>query len=462
MIVSELKSLSVPDLTRILEAAAVRRGSDKGPDGVSCDTRSLSAGELFFAVRGERFNGHDFVTDAFRKKAWGAVISEKRTEFSDLEDFTLLQTDDTVKALGKLAGYVRQSRTSMTVIGLTGSNGKTTTKELLRKALSTKGKAAASPGNFNNFIGVPLSIFGTCPDTRFAIIEMGTESPGEIAYLAGLAEPDVALVTNTGDTHLKHLNTREGVAREKAHIYTHMAEGGTGVVNADDRYADLFMSHISGPVVTFGMEHKADLCGKVARHDEDGFTLEVNGRWNISCPLHGIHNSMNLLAALGVCRSLGFGPEEFSDAFRDISMPPMRMERTIIQGIICYNDAYNANPQSVRAGISFITGMPIQNGNKKILVLGDMRDLGPSSDTLHTETGGLITGETADVLITVGEHAYHAGKSAAAGSNPPGRIIHCSTVTEAGEALFSVAEPGDILYVKGSRSVGLERILEER
>lgn len=463
MKVQEIRKLSASDLAAVTDSEIVLTGSVQCPKGISIDTRTLSRGDLFFAVKGSRFNGHDFIQDAFDKKAWGAVVSEEKACRTDVEGFTLLRTDDTVEALGKCAQYVRRSRKEMIVAGITGSNGKTTTKELLKRALSAKGSAAASPGNFNNFIGVPLSIFSAPADTRFGIIEMGTESPGEIEYLAGLTEPDAALVTNVGDTHLEHLGSREGVAREKGRLYAHLSEDGTGIVNADDGFAEFFMSLIPGKTVTFSMKKPADIYGTVIDSDREGFTLEINGKYHIRCGLPGIHNSMNLLAALGVCKALGFEPEEFSGSFiHDLDIPGMRMERSTVQGITCYNDAYNANPQSVSAGIDFFRRCSARNGTRKILVLGDMLDLGPDSDRLHSEIGSLITAETADVLVTVGGKARLAAEAAGAGEEPPEEIISCSNAAEAGDAVFSLAHRGDMLFLKGSRGMALEQILEGR
>ncbi|MFH1708545.1 MAG: UDP-N-acetylmuramoyl-tripeptide--D-alanyl-D-alanine ligase [Planctomycetota bacterium] len=461
MRVVELTHLDAPALAAVLNGELIRPGDGRRAAGVGHDTRTLEAGDLFFAIRGDRFDGHAFMAAAGARGAAGAVVSDPAAAGALPADRLVVRVADTTAALGRLAAHMRRTRTGLTVVGVTGSNGKTTSKELIRAALGRAGPTAHSPGNFNNHIGVPMSVLGIPSGSRYAVIEMGTEAPGEIAPLAAIARPDIAIVTNIGDTHLLGLGSRDGVAREKGHIYSALASGGTAVINLDTGFADHFRTLAPGPVVTYSMAAAADLTGELAASGPDGIVVRVNGRWDFPCRLPGAHNAANLLGALAVCRAAGLDPARFVDAFAGVVLPGMRMERRTAGGITFINDAYNANPQSMRAGIAFLGGLDARPG-RKIFVCGDMRDLGPGAETLHDAVGRLITARTADLLITVGPLAAAAGRMAAEGTTPPAQVIACATVAEARQALAGAVRPGDTVYLKGSRSVGLEGVLEGR
>ncbi len=458
MKVRELSQLDPVKLAEILQAELVSTGENRPADGVSHDTRSLEKGDLFFAVKGDSFDGHTFIQTAFEKGAAGVVASTFSKNPAG-EYRLILRVEDTVQAMGNLARHIRELRGNTVTVGITGSNGKTTSKELVTAALSLKFPAVKSPGNFNNFIGVPLSIFSMDPDAHFAVIEMGTSAAGEIAYLAGIACPDIAVVTNVGDSHLEFLKSRKGVAEEKGDLYRALKPEGTGVVNNDDEYAGFFREIIPGNVITFGLENRSDINGDVIHSDENGFILRVNDSWEYRCPLKGRHNALNVCAALAVCSAAGFDPGDFTEAFENIEIPGMRMERTTVRGIRIINDAYNANPQSMKAGFEFLREYPVSNGTRKILVCGDMKELGNAAGDLHYETGRLITAETADVLITVGSDSAEIERGACENTPHP-QTVHCSSAEEAGKVLFDTAEPGDVVLIKASRSMGLETILE--
>lgn len=460
MFVRELHGMRTAALSEILQADILIGTKTAGFSGVSTDSRTAQKGELFFAISGERFDGHDFLKNAMRTGICGAVVSKDINISEDMGNTVVFKVNSTTEALGRLAHYVREARREVTVIGITGSNGKTTTKEFVYAALSSKVKTSRSPGNFNNRIGVPVSIFNSDPGAEILIIEMGTSAPGEIASLAGIARPDIVLVTNVGDTHLEYLKNREGVAQAKAEIYETLSEGGIGVVNMDDAFAEFFITKIKGRTVSYGIKSDADISGEIISSNTEGFVIRVNNKWKVLCGVSGEHNGLNLLGALAVCCAAGYRIEEFISCFEDIRIPSMRMEKEKIQGVLYYNDAYNANPQSMRAGIVFMQRAVLEKGCRKILVCGDMKELGPKEEQFHSEVGSLITGNVADVLITVGELGCLIGRASAKNSNRPQEIIHCANVHDARKTLSSIAKQGDMVYIKASRSVGLERILE--
>lgn len=424
--------------------------------GVSIDSRTIKEGELFVALKGDRFDGHDFVLDAISKGASGAMISRDREGMVGVPDRGfLISVDDTVKGLQRLASSWR-TRFEIPVIGITGSVGKTTTKEMVAKVLSTRGPVLANMRSFNNQIGLPLEILKLSEEHWAAVLEMGTNSPGEIATLCGIASPKIGVITSIGKAHTEGLGDIEGIKREKGALLESLPEDGLAILNSDDPNVLDLSKRTRARVVTYGMGSDAairaadmeEIWGKGIRiHMEDGAIFEI--------PLWGKHNGYNALAAVAVGRSLGIQDQEIASSLSLLSPAPMRMELKEEGGVIVIDDSYNANPLSMRAAIMALASTPAM---RRIAVLGDMLELGRISEEEHRDLGSFVAEAGVDILLAVGdmsdlvvEGALRAGKILA---------IPFGTPEEASHFLAQEILPGDAVLVKGSRKVGMEKVVE--
>ena len=435
-------------MCRLQEIAAMSGGRLAGPDveiaAVGSDTRSLAPGELFVALRGPRFDGHDFVAAPGFQGAAALVDHEIAGNLPQVV------VDDTLAALGRLAAAWRR-RMSARVVALTGSSGKTTVKEMIAAILREQGPTLATRGNLNNEIGVPLTLLGLRPVHRFAVVEMGANHPREIDALTQIASPDVALVNNAGPAHLEGFGGIEGVARAKGEIYGGLGPAGTAVVNADDPFADYWRGLNAGRrVLSFGMAAEdADYRGRL-----DGGALDVtapDGEQRIGLPLPGRHNAMNALAACAAVGALGVGIDAAAAAL--VGMTPVAgrlMPRAGIRGAHILDDTYNANPASTAAAIEVLAAEP----GERWLALGDMGELGPSGPQLHRETGECARAAGLERLYTTGVLAAEAAK----GFGPEAR--HFESRDALVETLERDLHEGVTLLVKGSRASRMERVVD--
>lgn len=423
--------------------------------GVSSDSRTVQAGDLFVAIRGERFDGHDFVKGAFEKGALGAVVSRPFDSMAEHSDKAVFLVPDTTFALGEIAKAYRASLGAR-IIGVTGSNGKTTTREMIYHLLSKHFRVVRAAKSFNNFIGVPLTLFQIEPDDEYAVIEMGTSAPGEIARLAEIAQPDLGVITNVSATHLAGLGSEEGVANAKAEILDAMGEDGVAILNRDNRWTERIAGRCRGRVITFGEGAGADVRATSVAQNGEAIRFQVEGT-EFRLPVVGRHNVLNALAALAVCRHLGLGLEELRRDFSDFQLPSMRLQREVLGGVTVINDAYNANPVSMGAAIDTFAGM---SAGRKIFVCGDMLELGPDSARLHGEVGAKLAQARPDFLWTVGQESRHTADAAKAGGLSPEKLRHADSSEAAGAELAAFVRPGDLVFLKGSRGMALEKVLE--
>ena len=428
-------------------------------ESVGTDSRAIVPGQLFVALRGERFDGHDFVETA-RAAGAAAVMVDARWEAEHAQsDVVRLVVDDTRLALGALAAGWRD-RFNIPLIGITGSNGKTTVKEMcasiLRAWLGKEDAVLATQGNFNNDIGLPLTLLGLRAHHRAAVIEMGMNHPGEIAMLTGWARPTVALVNNAQRAHLEGMGSLDSVVHEKGCIYDGLAEKGVAVVNADDAHADEWLAQNAQArrkTVSFGITMPATVRGRCELRDLESI-LWLDTPWGqAECMLRmpGIHNALNALAAAAACLSMGAPLAAVTEGISGCNGVHGRLQRRMgPRGALLLDDTYNANPDSVRAGIDVLARMP----GRTVLVFGDMGEVGEASVQAHVEVGAYAKDKGIDCLCTLGAMSESAASKFGVGS------WHFPTVETLVDALAPSLNADDTVLVKGSRFMRMERVVE--
>ena len=428
------------------------RKSDSGlgwvVSGWSIDTRTLAGGDLFFALRGPSHDGHDFVEEAIRKGAAGVVVDHAIEGARNA-----LVVPDTLGALQSLAGWARK-RWGGQVIGVTGSAGKTTTKDAIAHLLSAEMMVGKTIGNLNNHVGVPLSILRLPEDCRMAVLEMGMNHAGEIGALAEIARPDVGVVTNVGYAHTEFFDGIEGVAAAKRELIEALPADGVAVLNADDSRVIEFR-RMAGRSVTFGFSAGADVRAQKLELAPDGSRFEVDGV-HFDIPLAGRHGVMNTLAAVAVAGVYGIPPERLTGAARSLESGKMRGERIQTGGITILNDCYNSNPEAVRAMVDVLGATPAR---RRLAVLGEMLELGPSAEPLHREIGTYVAGRGIDVLIGIRGASRHMVEEAVR-AGMSGAAYFFEDPETAGDFLRRLAQEGDAILFKGSRGVAVEKAME--
>lgn len=427
----------------------VLRGDDHGFAGVSTDTRTLRDGELFFALQGPNFNGCDYLTTAKANGAAGAVVPA----FMD-EDISQIKVDDTRKALGRFGAMWRQQH-DVTVIGITGSNGKTTLKELIRACLSQQAPTLATQGNLNNDIGMPMMLARIENQHRFAVFEMGANHAGEIAYLAALASPDVVVITNAAAAHLEGFGSVEGVAHAKGEILQNAKRPGAAVLNADDQYFEYWASLVEDvDTVSFGLSASADVYADeiVTDIEQSTFHLHLPTADVTAClPLAGIHNVRNACAAAAVAHTLGIDAQQIRTAFESVSPVAGRLQPLgAVSGATLFDDSYNANPLSVIAAAEFLSHL----SGESWLVLGDMKELGDNAAALHREVGEAARACGVDRLFALGDLSRNTVEGFGEHASWYGSID--ALVDELSDTLSDSVN----VLVKGSRSMRMERVVD--
>jgi len=422
----------------------------------SLDSRTIQPGELFFAVRGERFDGHDFVLPALEKGAVAAVVDDDR-----LRDFSrkagLMAVEDPLAALQALGAAVRRLWAKR-LVGVTGSTGKTTTKEAIAHVLATRFRVLKSEGNLNNHFGLPLMLLKLEREQDIAVIEMGMSHAGEIARLATIARPEIGVVTNVAPVHLEFFNSVEEIARAKYELIQALPAGGTAILNADDEYVSQFGRGFNGKVVLYGRRPEARVrAEKVETQGAFGskFDLVVDGsRERATLPLVGAHNVDNALAAVAVALEFGFTPAEAAHGLARLAPADKRGQVVQLGNITIINDCYNSNPKALNAMVDTLAATP---AGRRIVVAGEMLELGSRGEALHRQSGEHMAGKKIDVLVGVRGLAQ-AMVEAARGAGMRAEFL--ATAEEAGEWLVRETQPGDLVLVKGSRGVKLEKALE--
>ena len=426
--------------------------------GYSIDSRTLKPGDLFFAIKGERFDGHDFVDAALAAGAVGAVVrKDAASRYSEKK--RLLLVDETLAALQRLAKAVRKLW-GHTLIGVTGSAGKTTTKEAIAKVLAAHKRVLKSEGNFNNEYGLPLQLLKLEPEHEVAVIEMGMNHHGEITALCKIAEPNMGVVTNVAPVHLGFFESVKDIARAKYELVQNLPAHGCAVLNADDEYVSQFGRDFHGKVVMYGLKPTADVKAEnIADRGEQGteFDLVVDGdRAKVQLKLIGRHNVYNALAAAAVGLQCKFPLADIAAALGDLAPADKRGQVLHVGGATVINDCYNSNPKALEAMIDALAAL---DAKRRIVVAGEMLELGPAADELHFTCGAHAAAKRIDMLIGVRGTARKIVEGAKANGLISAEYVE--TPEEAGEWLAGVVRPGDAVLLKASRGVKLERALEK-
>ncbi|MFA9438661.1 UDP-N-acetylmuramoyl-tripeptide--D-alanyl-D-alanine ligase [Uliginosibacterium sp. sgz301328] len=444
-------------MMKLSEAAVATRGriigNDIEFDGIGTDTRRAMSSALFVALRGERFDGHDYIDQANSHGAVAAMVARGAAR-NAAADLPLLEVEDTRLALGDLAAYWR-TKFDIPLIGVTGSNGKTTVKEMIAAILRAAfgdDAVLATQGNLNNDIGMPQMLLRLEPSHRAAVLEMGMNHPGEIAYLAAIARPTVSVVTNAQRAHLEGMGELDAVAREKGSIYNALPETGVAIVNLDDSHAEMWREQNAGRrVVTFGLSHAADVCA-TASQLAFGSRIAMRALGHdarFELPVPGIHNVRNAMAAAAATLSAGVSLDAVVAGLSGFSGTKGRLQvRRAKNGAVLLDDTYNANPDSVRAGVDVLAATP----GKKILVLGDMGEIGDMSAQLHDEVGGYAKSQGVDNLLALGENSEVAVNNFGSGGQ------HFERLEDLVKALEKLLAPDVVVLVKGSRFMKMERV----
>lgn len=425
---------------------------------ISTDSRNIHKDDLFFAIKGERLDGHQFVTDAINAGAMGAVISNEINFDNNYKNFFTIRVKDTTTALGDMARYYRK-KLNTKIIGITGSNGKTTTKEMTYHLLSRFGLVAKSQKSFNNFIGVPLTIFEIENNHLYGVLEMGTNAPGEIRRLSEIGAADVAVITNISKTHLEGLGSIEGVARAKGEILEHLQIGGTFVYNVDNPWCVKIANEFQGKTVSFGFSPHANIRGTDIKQRNNGYTFIINGTLEIYIPIPGYHNVNNCLASFAICHALDHNINTLKDAFSSFKLPSMRIEQQHIGNITVINDAYNANPESVRAALQYLS--EIKTRGRRVFVCGDMLELGRESTQLHREIGKTVAQLNIDLLWTVGKYSAEIAHAARLSGMSENQIVSFKDVADISDTEINELKESDMVLIKGSRGMRMENIIEK-
>jgi UDP-N-acetylmuramoyl-tripeptide--D-alanyl-D-alanine ligase len=425
--------------------------------GYSIDSRTIQTGQLFFAVKGEHMDGHDFVDQALEKGAVAAIIRKDQLARYTVKT-RLITVDDTLAALQTLATAVRRLW-GKPLVGVTGSTGKTTTKEAVAHVLATRFRVLKSEGNFNNHFGLPLMLLKLEPEHDLAVIEMGMSHAGEIAALAKIAQPEIGVVTNVAPVHLEFFESVAGIARAKYELVEALPANGTAVLNAEDEYVSQFGRDFRGKVVLYGLRATADIRAEnIQPLGSEGSTFDVvvgSSREKAVLHLVGTHNSYNALAAIAVGLERGLSPSETVAALATLAPADKRGQVVKLGNITIINDCYNSNPKALEAMVDALAAMPAK---RRIVVGGAMLELGPAGDDLHREAGRYIADKKIDVLLGVqGQAQLMVDAASQAGK----RAEFVATPEEAGAWLARETRAGDVVLLKASRGVKLERALEK-
>jgi UDP-N-acetylmuramoyl-tripeptide--D-alanyl-D-alanine ligase len=425
--------------------------------GVSTDSRTVEPGMLFFAIRGEKHDGHRFVEQVIARGAAGVVVDKDYgADRSLLDKVAVVQVDNTHAAMLRLAAEYLATLPAKR-LGITGSNGKTTTKEFTFRLLSAFDKDVyRSPGNFNNLFGIPLALFAMPPETRWAVLEMGISVPGEMERLATIVRPHLMAVTNVGPTHLEFLGTVETVAREKLSALKYAVSDAPLIVNGDDSILMAEARRVHARPTTYAVNTDADFKPDAIEPTADGMMISIeNHRFRL--PVFGQYQVYNLLAAYAIARAVGCDFDGIDTESIPLATAAMRGEVLQAGGMTFVADCYNANPESVKAGLKSFAQYP--SAGRKVVILGDMLELGDASAAFHREIGAVLGEYSFDLIMTVGPMSQFTVDDALAAGVDAGRLFHFVDAALCAEAATAMLRPGDLVYLKGSRGIGLEAVL---
>jgi UDP-N-acetylmuramoyl-tripeptide--D-alanyl-D-alanine ligase len=452
--------MSVAELTRATGGELVRGDPAARVTSYEIDSRKLAPGGAFFALPGATTDGHRFLGDAAERQAAAAVV--ERVPGGDAPaPAALIRVDDAVAALGRCGSWVRRSLRAERWIAVTGSNGKTTTKELLSEGLAAHGRVHRSPGNLNNHLGVPLSLLGCPGDAEMVVLEMGMSAAGEIARLAAIVDPDVGLVTNVRAAHLQAFESLEDIAAAKGELFATLRREATAVVNLDDVHVRVQAARHAGPRVTFGQAPAADLRldSVVPRfHPGTSFTLHhARGERRVQLRLGGAHAAFNALAAAAAVVAAGAELEPALERMERVEAGPGRGRvHHLKRGMVLVDDSYNSSPAALASVLDTLRVNPADG--RRVLVMGDMLELGRMEGALHREAGKRAAAAGVELLFAVGPLSRGAGETARRAG--VAEVHHHADSAHAAESIVEFLRDGDLIVVKGSRGMRMERIVQ--
>lgn len=450
-----MASFTIDEIGRATKGELLQKGKANYVSGVSTDTRTIQDGDVFIALKGDNFDGHHFLTTACEKGAGAVIISDKEAGNSLPDTVSVFLVTDTKQALEDLAHFHRM-RFHVPVIGVTGSNGKTTTKDMITALLSTRFHVCATQKNFNNEIGLSMTLLSMTEKTEVTVVEMGMRGFGQIAELCRIASPTIGVVTNVGTSHIGILGSQANIAKAKGELIEALPADGMAILNGDDPYVKAMGNHFAGKVITYGTKEHSTVMGKDIHYEESQtrYTCAMfDEAYKIKLNLLGPHNVYDALAATAVARILGVDYRKIQKALADFQ--PIGQRQTIldVHGISVMDDSYNANPLSMEMAFRSLKQLP---GKHHYLVLGDMGELGAFEEQLHYETGKKAAAIGFDGLITVGPLCRHLARGAREGGMTT--VIETDSCEEAAKELSQLAKPGDIVLVKGSHYMHMEKI----
>jgi UDP-N-acetylmuramoyl-tripeptide--D-alanyl-D-alanine ligase len=461
-----MENYTVNDIIKATGGYLLNGAPNDAVSNISTDTRTIKKNDLFVALIGDRFDGHEFAIQSIEQGAMGVVLSHEVNGFDKLNaNLNIIMVKDTTQALGDIAKDYR-NRFEIAVIGITGSNGKTTTKDMASAVLSAKFNVHKSEGNLNNTIGLPLTLFKLSKLHEIAVLEMGISIPGEMSRLVEIAQPNIAIITNVSPTHLEFLGSVEGVAREKEFL---AKSADQVILNKDDPYVAKMGKKIKGKAIYYGIDKPANITAKKIQLDNEGraeFILKVNAEdfGRIKLSIIGRHNVYNALRAIAVGILYEVDFDKIKSAIETYQPISMRMQKLVVNGITIINDTYNSNPMSMIAAIDLLASL--KSDGKKVLVVGDMLELGEESNRLHDDIGEYIgKSKSAEMLVTMGEKAVRIAETAIAFGMEKSNVSICQNNSEVIERLGKILSKGDIVLIKGSRGMKMEqivKIVEER
>lgn len=453
-----MKEFTAGEIAVVVSGELIQGQPETAFTRVSTDTRQIKPGDLFVALIGERFDAHEFIGQAIAGGAAGLIVSRRAA--AELWQGPVILVKNTLTALQELARYNRRSFAGL-VIAVTGSNGKTTTKDMIFSVLEQKCPTLKTEGNFNNEIGLPLTMLQLDDSFGAAVLEMGMRGMGEIDLLAGLALPDGAVITNVGETHLERLGSVANIGKAKGEILEHVIPQGFAVLNGDDPLVRQQASRCRGRVIYYGMGEDADIRAtniEVTAGKASYTAVTPAGSIEIRLPMPGRHNVLNSMAALGVGLQAGMTLSQIKTGLEETRLTAMRLEIIETGVATVINDSYNANPASAKAALQILADVGL--GRRKVAIMGDMYELGSRTAQGHQEVGTAAAECKVDVLITVGKLAVEIALGASMTDEPPGEIISLNNNAEVKKYLEKIITTGDVVLVKGSRGVRLEEIVE--
>jgi UDP-N-acetylmuramoyl-tripeptide--D-alanyl-D-alanine ligase len=455
-----MQAVSVKEILKFTKGELISGNKDAEIKKISTDSRTVEKGDLFVAIKGDNFDGHDFIRDVIAKGVSGVIVNNPfciSLQFAGI----VIKVSDTVKALGDIARIYRD-RFQGSVIAVTGTVGKTTVKECISAVMEEKFCAHKTLGTLNNYIGVPKTLWELDSKYDVGIVELGMSNLGEVSYLAGITQPDVGVITNIGPAHLEYLGSIENVFEAKAELLDVMGKNGLAVLNRDDAFFKGLQSRTRCRLVTIGRHHESDFQAVDISVDEKGcanfkiLAKPFSDILEIQLTIMGMHNIYSALAAAAIGYGLGVSPTKIIEGLSKVKLPKLRLELKEVAGMKIINDCYNANPISMESALE--TLYLLKGEGKKIFACSDMRELGRYSEMYHKELGKQVCKYKINRLITVGEMSKIVSDTAIECGMQQENIKHCKNNIEAVEILGKWLEPGDVLLIKGSRANKMEEI----